>query len=157
MDDLTPRQQRFVQEYLLDLNATQAAIRAGYSRKTAYSMGQRLLKNVELQQALQKAMLDRQQRTGITQDRVLEELAAIGFARATDYAAVEGDTVVIRPTGELTAEQTAAIAGIEAGRYGVRLKLHDKVRALELLGKHLGMFEGGGEEKTGEVRIIDDL
>ena len=157
MDDLTPRQHRFVQEYLLDLNATQAAIRAGYSRKTAYSMGQRLLKNVEIQTALQKAMLDRQQRTGITQDRVLEELAAIGFARATDYAEAEGDTVTIHPTAGLTPEQAAAIAGIEAGRYGVRLKLHDKVRALELLGKHLGMFECGGEEKTGEVRIIDDL
>ena len=157
MAKLTAKQMRFVEEYLVDLNATAAATRAGYSKKTAYSMGQRLLKNAEIQKALQKAMQDRQQRTGITQDRVLEELAAIGFAKATDYAQVEGDTVTIRPTGELTAGQAAAIAGIEAGRYGIRLKLHDKARALELLGKHLGMYEGNDAGAPGEVQIIDDL
>lgn len=157
MAKLTAKQMRYVEEYLVDLNATAAAIRAGYSKKTAYSLGQRLLKNVEVKKAIHKAMQDRQRRTNITQDRVLEELAAIGFAKATDYAQVTGEIVTIRSTGDLTPEQAAAIAGIEAGRYGVRLKLHDKVRALELLGKHLGMFDGNGEERDGEVRIIDDL
>lgn len=107
---LTAKQERFVQEYLVDLNATQAAIRAGYSSKTAYSMGQRLLKNVEVQAAIQKALKDRQARTEITQDTVVEELAKIGLADAHDYSDAD-------------------------------LKYSNKLKALELLGKHLGMFE----------------
>lgn len=158
MKDLNERQRCFVQEYLVDLNATQAAIRAGYSRKTARSLGQRLLTKADIQEAIQTAQDERSRRTGITQDRVLEELAAIGFAKATDYAEAAGDTATIRPTGELTPKQAAAIAGLEAGKYGVKLKLHDKVRALELLGRHLGMFASGNTgEAEGEVQIIDDL
>ena len=71
MNRLTPRQHRFVLEYLVDLNATQAAIRAGYSAKTAYSQGQRLLKNVEVAAAIQAGMDKRAKRTEITQDYVL--------------------------------------------------------------------------------------
>ena len=71
---LTPKQERFVAEYLIDLNATQAAIRAGYSEKTAYSQGQRLLKNVEVAAAIQKALAERSERTKITQDYVLTSI-----------------------------------------------------------------------------------
>lgn len=71
---LTPKQARFVQEYLLDLNATQAATRAGYSEKTAYSIGQRLLKHVEIQGAIASSMAKVAQRTEITQDMILQGL-----------------------------------------------------------------------------------
>ena len=71
---LTPKQARFVEEYLVDLNATQAAIRAGYSPKTAYSQGERLLKNVEVHRAIQEAQEARSERTGVTQDEVIQGL-----------------------------------------------------------------------------------
>ena len=136
----------------MDLNATQAAIRAGYSDKTAYSMGQRLLKNVEIQAAIQDAMEARQQRTEITQDMVVRELAAIGFARASDFIHIRNGRVIIDDTDSLTDAQKGAIAGIKEGKYGVEVRLHDKIRALEKLGEHLGMFQGktakGLEDET---------
>ena len=79
-DNKTVMQKRFVQEYLIDLNATQAAIRAGYSKKTAQEQASRLLSKVKVQADIQKAMKRRSERTGITQDRVLEELALIAFS-----------------------------------------------------------------------------
>ncbi len=140
MTKLTAKQKAFVREYLIDLNATQAAIRAGYSAKNAAHIGANTLKKERVAAALQKAMAGREKRTEITQDKVLRELAAIGFAKATDYAEVKGTLVNIKPTAELTPEQAAAVVGIEQGNFGVKVKLADKVRALELLGKHLGMF-----------------
>ena len=121
---LNEKKNRFVEEYPVDLNATQAAIRAGYSKKTAYSIGQRLLKDVEIQEAIQKAMKDRSERTGITQDKVVEELGKVAFAEAHDYTDAD-------------------------------LKYGNKLKALELLGKHLGMFEKRDSydvEDVGEAR-----
>lgn len=171
---LTEKQQRFCDEYLIDLNATQAAIRAGYKEKTAYSMGQRLLKNVEVQNQLQKRKLDRVERTEITQDMVLFELANIAFSNVADYAGiVEKDVMIehegtetplldndgnpvkyrtVEPvlTADLTENQKRALAVIKKGRDGFEIKTYDKIRALELLGKHLGMFTDK-VEVSGEV------
>ena len=122
---LTEKQKRFAEEYLVDLNATQAAIRAEYSQRTAYSMGQRLLKKVEIQSAIQRAIEVRAKRTEITQDKVVEELGKIAFHDAADYTDAD-------------------------------LKYSNKIKALELLGKHLGAFDGRPGEETG-VQIIDDL
>ncbi len=123
MARLTEKQKRFVEEYLVDLNATQAAIRAGYSPKTAYSTGQRLLKNVEVQAAIQAAIKEREKRTQVTQDMVVEELRTVAFAQAADCT-----------------EST--------------LKYSNKLKALELLGKHLGMFTDKVEHSgDGSLRI----
>ena len=138
---LTPKQRRFVDEYLIDLNATQAAIRAGYSPRTANRIGAENLSKLDIQKEIETRQKEREQRTEITQDRVLRELANIGFAKATDYAEIEGSMVTIKPTAEMSPEQVSAIAGIEQGNFGIKLKLYDKLRALELLGKHLGLFE----------------
>ena len=81
---LTEKQQRFVEEYLIDLNATQAAIRAGYSAKTADQQGSRLLANVKVQQAIAERMAERSKRTGVNQDRVVLELSKIAFLKMTD-------------------------------------------------------------------------
>lgn len=164
MAKLTAKQQRFCDEYLIDLNATQAAIRSGYSEKTAYSAGQRLLKNVEVQNYIAERKADRVERTEITQDMVLRELAIIAFSNAADYAnIIEKDAMVevngvtvpledadgnpikyrtVEPvlTEDLTDEQKRALSVIKKGRDGFEVKPYDKVRALELLGKHLGMW-----------------
>ncbi len=139
MAKFTPKQEHFCEEYLIDLNATQAAIRAGYSEKTAYSAGQRLLRNVEIQNRIAELKAERSKRTEITQDRVVKELAAMAFAKATDYAQIAGNTVFIKSTTELTPEQQAGIVGIKQTQAGIEVKL-DKTRALEMLGRHLGMF-----------------
>lgn len=90
MAKLTEKQQRFVDEYLIDLNATQAAVRAGYSAKTAESQGSRMLRNVKVQQAIAEEMAERSKRTGINQDRVVLELARIAFVRMTDLVDSNG-------------------------------------------------------------------
>ena len=82
----------------------------------------------------------------LTKKRVLDELCAIGFARVSDYLTVGKDGLTIRPTEELPAGCDAAIAAVENTSTGIRLKFYDKMKALELLGKALGLFEGGGEE-----------
>lgn len=145
MRKLTQKQQRFVEEYLVDLNATQAAIRAGYSAKTAASQGERLLRNVEIQAAIQAAMKARQERTEITQDRVLAELAKIAFGDQRAVMEWGPSGVKLRDSKDLTDDQAAIVAevseSVTAAGGTLKLKTHDKVGALKLLGEHLGMFK----------------
>ena len=160
MARLTERQARFVAEYLVDLDATKAAKRAGYSEKTAYSIGFENLRKPEIQEAIQAAMDARAQRTEITQDRVLQELAVIGFSRATDFVQLdENGRVILTPTDDLTEEQRRAVASIKEGKFGVELRLHDKLSALQLLGQHLGMFTGKGaqQDETPDDGFVDAL
>ena len=144
MEKLTNKQKKFIDEYLVDLNATQAAIRAGYKEKAAYRTGAENLRKPQIQEEIQKRMQERQQRTEVTQDMVVKELAAIAFARATDYVEIRSNgvcsTVVIKPTTNLSDQQIRAIAGIKEGANGIEIKLNDKEKALELLGRHLGMW-----------------
>ena len=129
---LTPKQERFVAEYLVDLNATAAAKRAGYSEKTAYSMGQRLLKKAEIQKAVQNANNARQERTEVTQDYVIQKLKEITDKDASD------------------AQDS-------------NLKYSNKIKALELLGKHLGTWEpksvvlDDGDEEDALSRSLREL
>ncbi len=140
---MTEKQKRFADEYLIDLNATRA-YKAAYPTvkrdETAKAAGSRLLTIVNVAAYIAERMEERQKRTEITQDRVLQELAAIAFARATDYAEVKGGVTIVKPTATLTEDQVRAIAGIKNGVNGVELKLYDKKGALELLGRHLGMW-----------------
>lgn len=164
MAKLTDKQKKFVEEYLIDLNATQAAIRAGYSPKTAEQTASRLLRNVKVQEYIAKRQKELSMSTEITQERVIRELALIAFSNNADYAHVieknmkvevdgtlmdvldeNGTPVTYRTvepvlTEELTEEQKRALAVIKKGRDGLEIKSCDKVKALELLGKHLGIF-----------------
>ncbi len=181
MAKLTAKQQRFCDEYLIDLNATQAAIRAGYSLKTARAQGQRMLTNVDIQTYISGLIKKREERTEITQDSVLHELALIAFAKASDYARViEKDAMVevdgnmvpvldedgnqvkyrtVEPilTDELTEDQKKAIAVIKKGRDGFEIKPYSKIQALELLGKHLGMFTDKVEVKNTTPNAFEGL
>ena len=141
---MTEKQKIFADEYLIDLNATRAYRKAYPSVKkdeTAAQAGSRMLRNVKVAEYIAERMQARQERTEITQDKVLEELAAIAFARATDYAEVKDDQVIIKDTSGLSENQIKAIAGIKQGKFGIEVKLNDKEKALELLGRHLGMFK----------------
>ena len=143
MAKLTEKQKRFVQEYLVDLNATAAAKRAGYSEKSASRIAVELLNKTQVSAEIQKQQAKRQKRVEITQEKVLEELAAIAFANGADFATVN----------------QKAIASIKEGQYGTEVKVHDKVKALELLAKHLGMFDsknGGSEAPENNIfEVID--
>lgn len=141
---LTPKQAAFVAEYLLDLNATRAAVRAGYSARTAEQQGPRLLGNVWVAAAIAAAQQDRAQRTEITQDRVLSEIAKIAFGDPRDVMTWGPDGVVLKDSASLTDDQAMQVAEVSettsATGGTLKLKKHDKVKALELLGRHLGMF-----------------
>lgn len=140
---LSEQRQRFVDEYLIDLNGTQAAIRAGYSVKTAQEQASRLLSNVMVQQAIAKRMAERSKRTGINQDRVVLELAKIAFVKMTDIVDNHG-----RIKGTATDDDLACIESIKykesdnefGGSVEREVKIGSKLKALELLGKHLGMW-----------------
>lgn len=144
MAKLSPKQQRFVDEYLIDLNATQAAIRAGYSAQTAAVIGSENLIKPNISNAIAQAQAARSRRTGINQDRVILELAKIALVNATDV--IDMDAATVR--GEANREDTAAIASVKVKRIPTddgeiverEVKTYDKIKALELLGKHLGMF-----------------
>ena len=84
----------------------------------------------------------------VTPKKVVDELAAIGFARATDFLSVQNGELVIRSTDDLSKSDRAAIASVERTSSGIRLKFYDKMKALELLGKYLGLFEGNPREDT---------
>ncbi len=142
---LTPKQQRFVEEYLLDLNATQAAIRAGYSKRYADRQAHQLLEKTRVSTAIQSAVKARSVRTQITQDRVLEELARIAFGDTTEIIKIENGKVVMKDTDQLTEDQRRIISEIsetisEGGGRTKKIKTYDKQRALELLGRHLSLF-----------------
>jgi phage terminase small subunit len=150
---LTGKQANFVVEYLLDLNGTQAAIRAGYSAKTAEVQGSRLLSNVKVAEAIKQAQEARSARTTVTADRVVSELAKLGFANMADYmrASPGGDPYL--DFSALTRDQAAALQEVTVEDYvdgrgenarevkRVRFKLADKRAALVDLGRHLGMFK----------------
>lgn len=147
MANLTPKQQRFVEEYLIDLNATQAAIRAGYSEKTARSIGQRLLTNVDIQKAIEEAQNKRTERTEITQDYVLSNIQKV-IERCMQQEAVlarDGSPLLVQgPDGDLACQ--------------FEFKENGALKGLELLGKHLGLFKEK-VELTGQLEIqsISDL
>jgi phage terminase small subunit len=157
---LTLRQSRFVEEYLIDLNGKQAAIRVGYSAKTAEVQAARLLGYVKVRQALQTAIEARSKRTEITADRVVVELARIAFANIRDYWPKEGETLDLH---RLDQDRTAAVEKISideaVDRSGVlhrrtRLTLCDKLAALASLARHLGMFANGRLAEGGPERRI---
>src|SRR5438128_334210 len=143
---LTSRQRLFVDHYLVHLNATQAAIGAGYSRRTAYSQGQRLLKNVEVAVAVEAAMAARAARLEVKADRVVLEAARIAFADLGRMVRWGKNGVRLVESTKLSADDRAAVASVQERRgpkgtlQSLAIKLHDKTGALVTLFRHLGLF-----------------
>jgi phage terminase small subunit len=148
---LTPRQQRFVDEYLIDLNATQAAIRAGYSAKTAHSQGERLLRHVEVSAAIAAAKKARAERAEVDADYVLKRMIEIDQMDVLD---IMDDDMAIKPVSEWPKVWRQYLSGFDLAEMfdgrgeqremiGIlkKIKWPDKVKNLELLGRHFGMFK----------------
>ena len=161
-DGLTDKQRQFIAEYLIDFNATQAAIRAGYSENCPSEIGYENLSKPLIQRAIQEAMDKRAKRTEITQDRVLAELAKIGFANMQNYMRANADGDPYLDFSALTEDQAAALSEVTVEDYTegrgeasrevkrVKFKLCDKRAALVDIGRHLGMFPNNGRiELTG--------
>lgn len=168
MSKLPSKQAEFVKQYLVDLNASAAAIRAGYSAKTADQIAYQLLQKTSVREAIQAAMEERSKRTEITADRVLQELARMAFFDARRLFANDGSPL---PVTEMDEDTARAVIGLDVATIGngevgigqvLKLKLADKKGALELLGRHLGMWKdkteisgpnGGPVESKGTLTV----
>lgn len=156
---LTEKQRRFCDEYLVDLNATRAYMAAYPSVKketTARANSSRMLTNANVQKYLEEMKKKRQERTQIRQDDVLRELASIAFLDITDIVSVRDGKVFIADTDELPPDKRKMISGIKEGQYGLEIKFYDRLKALEMLCKHLGLFDQKKDEldrKEQEARI----
>ena len=151
---LSDKQQRFVEEYLIDLNATQAAIRAGYSTKTAEQIAYKLLQKSSVSEAVARAKADRSRRTGITQDRVLQELARVAFLNPADVLNLNTAEVLdaahednVRAISSVKVKYIPHKDYDDDGEIVIEtaiereVKLCDKLKALDMICKHLGMYD----------------
>lgn len=148
---MTDKQKRFCEEYMIDLNATQAAIRAGYSPKTANEQAGRLLVNVSIQNYIAQLQARQSRRTGVSADRVVRELAKIAFVNAGDLIDPETASVKL----DASRDDLAAVQSVKVKTFGEdglehEVKLADKLKALDLLGRHLGLFSGTAEVPLAE-------
>ena len=142
MASLTPKQQRFVEEYLIDLNATQAAIRSGYSEKTARQIGEQNLSKLYIQKAIQEAQARREERTKIDADYVLQRLVAIDQMDVLDIMDDQMRILPLRDWPKIWRQYISNIENLElSDADGVfkKIKWPDKVKNLELLGKHVSV------------------
>lgn len=157
---MTGKERRFVDEYMVDLNAYAAALRAGYAPATAKNASSWLDESrpgkPKVREAVEKRMAELSKRTGVTAERVMHELARIAFANATDV--VDAKSGNVRPDADR--DDTAAIQSVRV-RAGEspehEIKFCDKIRALELLGKHLGMFAESVKIDGAVPVIVDDM
>ena len=179
--ELTDIQKRFIEEYLIDLNVSDAYKRAKGLPKSSCATGRSVFRNPLVQEEIRRRMKGRERMYEISQDRVLRELIKVAFTDRTNLAKVVEEVkrypngqpmkdkdgnpikeqrVKLTVTDMLSEGERGAIAGIKQGKYGIEIQTYDKIRALELLGKHLGMFDdrikisGGLEQK---VNVLADI
>ena len=157
MSALSIKQKTFCDEYLVDLNGKQAAIRAGYSAKTAEFQASRLLRDAKVQEYVSARMNARAQRTEITQDMVIAELAKLGFSdirKAVKWGSElnfpqDGEedpvtvvnSIALIDSDKLDEATAAAISEVSQTQQGLKIKFHDKRAALVDIGRHIGMFK----------------
>lgn len=151
---LAPKKRRFVEEYIIDLDAPNAAIRAGYTKKWATSNAYKLLKITEIQEAIQAELAKRSQRTEITADRVLKEISRLAFVDPRKFFHDDGSPKAIT---ELDDDSAAALAGMDVVNIGnsdvgvgqvMKYKLAEKNKSLDMLCRHLGLYDADKSKKT---------
>lgn len=150
----TERQRRFAEEYLIDLNGTQAAIRAGYSPKTANEQAVRLLANVSVRKLIDEGRAKQAERAGLSAERVLQEAMRLAFFDIRKLVDADGKPI---PISQLDADTAAAIQGLDVASVGnmdvgigqvLKYKIADKNSAIERLFKHLGLFEKDNKQSN---------
>lgn len=157
---LTPKQQAFCIEYVVDFNGQAAAERAGYSKRRARITASELLCNPEVSISIRSLIEERKSKADISAEKILQELQAVAFAKTTDFVKIKDVTVregrktrkirvvYAELTSDLDEEKQRAISEIKQTKDGIGLKSHDKVKALELLGRHVGLFEKDNKQKA---------
>lgn len=150
---LTPKQKLFCKYYLISLNATDAAIKAGYSKKTATETGYENLTKPHIKEYLESQIKKREEKLEITADKVITEIAKLAFANTTDVLEITDHGVIIKDLKDIDTTCIASAEEVfdkEGMRLGVKIKLHDKTKNLELLGRHLGLFKDKVEHSFDE-------
>ena len=162
---LTPKQELFCLEYVVDFNATQAAIRAGYSKRSAESIGLENLGKPMIAERIKELRKPIEQKPKDMRQRIIDELAAIAFSNASDFYEEipilddEGE-----PTGKtyrqmkadvLDSPNIAAIQSFEPGAYGAKPKMADKQKALDMLARHLGLYNADTSQKPENTNVVD--
>ena len=158
MRELTDKQQKFCEEYIVDLNATQAALRAGYCAKTVNPQGSQNLAKLSIRNEIQRLKAERSERTNIKADDVVLELAKVAFSNIEDYLTVDKDgETKLKSFEDIERNVLAAVESIkilttksnEGNREHTttQFKLHSKLNALEQLGKHLGLYEADNTQR----------
>lgn len=172
--NLTPKQQRFVDEYLIDLNATRAAIAAGYSEKTAAVIGCENLTKPNIAAEIEARRIKLAEKAGVTVESITAELAKLGFSNMLDYVRTRPDGLAEVDLSAMTRDQAAALTEVKVERRKVNgsgdddslyidekvtIKIADKRAALVDLGKHLGMFKDKVEltGKDGAPLEVEDV
>ena len=156
--ELTEKQRKFVEEYMIDLNGKQAAIRAGYTPQSAEQQASKMLLKGKVHACIQREIAIQSKRTGVTADRVIRELAKLAFINADDLINMDAATI----KDESSMNNTAAIQSVRVKYYDGEVserevKLYDKIKAMELLGKHLAMFTDNLNVKgVTHIRVVHE-
>lgn len=156
---MNERHKRFVEEYLIDLNATKAAIRAGYSETSAKQIACELMAREDVQDSVADLIAARSERTRVTADKVIRELARIGFSDLRMFCDWGGHHVTLKAAGTLSDDDAACVEEVgetisKDGASTFKIKLHSKLRALELLGKHTRAFDLDGDGSDDKSLLI---
>ena len=156
--ELNDQHKLFCEEYIINFNATDAAIKAGYSEKTASSQASRLLRNVNIQAYIKDLNEKRSERVQVTADDILKEYCKIAFCDVSDFYDERG----LKPISELSDKAKASVSSYAIKRVKNSngefedvpiMKFHDKLKALELAGKCLGIGEESNEVHTSEIKV----
>lgn len=160
MPRLTGKQLRFVEEYMIDMNAAAAARRAGYAPKRADAVGFNLLRKTEIQETIQAKRQERSASTGITAERVIQEIARIAFADPRVVMEWGANGITLRNSSSLTDDQAAAVMEVSETRSesggSIKVKLHNKVEALEKLAKHVGLYNPRSGDDDSQAKAVAD-
>ena len=155
--NLTLKQARFAEEYLIDGNATQAAIRAGYSKKAARVIGCQNLTKANIASEIAKARAARSVRTGITADDVVHRLQLLASAELPSAATWDSVSLELTDSEELSPAARAAVRSVKMGQYGPEIRFSDPAPYLRMLGEHTGLFEAGQQQaQMIQVNIVVD-